>query len=164
MPASAQDIDRFRYFESQGVMDPGVSPSAANALVSEGIAQTDPAVVDMTIRGLGNLAMVLAHNLPHAFGNLPTRTFRTVPGLKEFLIRHWRVQHEKTGRNSFEIGLKDVGLESLGGTMATGPTAADLGLEEDEIVGYFENLLDSSPPWPMIPQILAVFWPGGPRR
>ena len=42
MAASAQDIDRFRYFQEHGVMDPQISAEAANSLVREGIASEEP--------------------------------------------------------------------------------------------------------------------------
>ena len=82
MAAWAGYDDRFGYFQEQGVMDPAVSSEVTNALVREGIASNDPDTVDRVIRGLGNLASMMAHKRPNAYGEMPSRTFATVPGLK----------------------------------------------------------------------------------
>ena len=166
MSASAQDIDRFRYFQEHGVMDPQISAEAANSLVREGIASESPEIIDSTIRGLGNLAPVLAHDLPHAYGKLPTRTFQTVPGLKQFLIEHWRRQHANVGGSTSEALRNSLGFHSYDGIMVASPSPAEWGLEATDAgepvdPGDFLNELSRRvPPWLMIPQILSVYWPG----
>ena len=166
MSASAQDINRFRYFEEHGVMDPQISAEAANSLVREGIASESPKIIDSTIRGLGNLAPVLAHDLPHAYGKLPTRTFQTVPGLKQFLIEHWRRQHANVGGSTSEALRDSLGFHLYDGILVAPPSLADWGLEVadgGEAVdpeALFNELSRRIPSWLMIPQILSVYWPG----
>ena len=166
MATSAQDIDRFRYFHEHGVMDPGFSSQAANSLVREGIVSEDPKVVELTIRGLGNLASAIAHDLPHAYAKLPDRTFQTVPGLKQFLIEHWREEHEKVGFSTAEAIRDSTGIHLSDGVTETFPSPADWGLEVTDAgeAADLNALLDEMdkrlPSWPMIPQILSVYWPG----
>ena len=160
----AQDFERFQHFQEAGVHDPGVSATAANSLVSEGIASGNSRIIDMTIRGLGDLAANLAHQLPAEYGEYPVRAFSEVAGLKEFLIEHWRRQHEIAGRNSLEATVRE-----LGGRLVDGSTlelsVADLGLEESadgnvDATALISKLREKVSPWGSIPQILAVYWPG----
>ena len=160
----AQDFQRFRHFQDAGVHDPGVSATAANSLVSEGIASENSRIIDMTIRGLGDLAANLAHQLPTEYGEYPVRAFSDVVGLKEFLIEHWRRQHEIAGRNALEATVRE-----LGGRLVDGSTldlsVADLGLEESadgsvDATALISKLRETVSPWRSIPQILAVYWLG----
>lgn len=169
MAASAQGIDRFHYFQEHGVMDPQISSQAANSLVREGIASGDPKVVDLTIRGLGKLAAVLAHDLPHAYPMLPTRTFHTVPGLKKFLIQHWRQEHEKAGFSIDEALRGSLGFHTSEGVLVKIPSPAEWGLEVTEtgepidLEAFVAELSKRTPAWLMIRQILSVYWPGDPE-
>ena len=165
MAASAGYDDRFGYFQEQAAMDPAVSSEATNDLVREGIASNDPETVDMVIRGLGRHAAATAHNLPTAYGNLPPRAFAEVPGLKEFLIEHWRERHEKAGRNVFEAIVDTMGFESPDGRTITIPPGSDLRPEEGEeasLESTVSKMRARLEPWLMIPQILSVNWPGDP--
>ena len=160
MIASAQNVDRYKYFESDGILDTGVSNETANAMVRDGIASGNVEIVNLSIRALGRLSGHAAHDFPSPHGSLPSRSFQQVDGLKRFLMDHWYEQHEKSGYNVREamfraMGSKDgVNLEL---------SLADLGLEEtdkptgDDIAAAMQ---EKWLPWTMIPQILCVFWPG----
>lgn len=163
---SAQEIDRLRHFEEHGVMDPQVSWETANSLVQAGIESGDSEAIDIVIRSLGNLGAVLAHDLPHAYSELPTRSFHAVPGLKRFLIEHWREHHDQAGGSTFEVLNESLGFHSSDGLTVTGPSPAEWGLEvtdSGDIVdpeALIRELSRRAPSWPMIPQILSVYWPG----
>ena len=166
MAASAQDIDRFRYFQEHGIMDPQISSKSANSLVREAIESEDPVVVDIAIRSLGNLASVLAHGLPHAYPELPTRSFQAVPGLKQFLIEHWRRQHASVGGSTSEALRDSLGFHSHDASSVTVPSPAEWGLEVTDTGEIVESerlvneLFKRIPSWLMIPQVLSVYWPG----
>lgn len=164
MTTSAQDVELFRHFQDAGVHDPGVSAAAANALVSEGIASGNPQVIDMTIRGLGDLSARLADKLPTEYGEYPVCAFAEVSGLKQFLIDHWHTQHRNTGYHALEAAVRE-----LGGRLVDGSTldlsAADLGLEESpdgsvDPTAIFAKFRERVSPWGSIPQTLAVYWSG----
>ena len=78
--ASAQDVDRYRYFRDEGIFDQGVSNETAYAIVRDGVASSDPAIVDLTIKALGLLAATVTHGLPSSHGpSLPPGLFRRFP-------------------------------------------------------------------------------------
>lgn len=166
---SAQETDRLRHFEEHGVMDPQVSSETANSLVRAGIESGDPEVVDLAIRGLGNLAAVLAHDLPHVYAELPTRTFHGVPGLKRFLMEHWLEQLDQARGSAFEATNESLGCDSPDGITVTCPSPGEWGLEVNDSgdavdpEALIRELSKRMPSWPMIPQILSVYWPGDPE-
>ncbi len=161
---SAQDSERFIHFRDAGVHDPGVSVAAANALVSEGVASGNPQIIDMVIRGLGDLSARLAYKLPTEYGEYPVRAFSEVPGLKEFLIDHWNSQHKNTGYNVLETGVRELGGRLVNGdTLDISPD--DLGLDESpdgrvDLEAVVAKVREELSPWLSIPQTLAVFWAG----
>ena len=116
-----QDAERFSRFADRGIFEEGVSAAEANALVAEGIASEDAAIVELTIHALGAYVSYLPDSAPPgllripgagAFGPLPSRTFQEVEGLKGFLMAHWRREHASSGYK-----LRSVGIGRLrGGT------------------------------------------------
>ena len=147
--AGENDVERFRHFMEKGVMDPGLPASAANELVREGISSGDPVVVDLTLKAMREHSMFIAHEeyviRPAVF---PSREFALVPGLREFLIEHWRARHRESAYN----------------TAAATPEwgASDTGDLRHEIERLWERTREMTPGWPAIPRILAVYWPGDP--
>ena len=104
-----QNAERFSHFADRGIFGDGISNEAANALVAEGIASEDVAIVKLTIHALGAYAGYLPNSAPPGvlrsagvgpFGPLPSRAFREVEGLKGFLMAHWRREHARSGYNS----------------------------------------------------------------
>ena len=166
MAVSAQDFDSLRHFQEHGVMDPRVSSETANSLVRAGIESGDPEAVDIVIRSLGSLGAVLAHDLPHGFEELPSRAFHAVPGLKRFLMEHWREQHGRAGGSTFEALNDSLGFSSPDGLTALSPPLTEWGLEVNDAGDVVDpdalirELSRRAPSWPMIPQILSVYWPG----
>ena len=103
-----QGAERFSRFHDRGIFEEGVSTEAANALVAEGIASGDSAVVELTIHALGAYASYLPNSAPPGvlrsagagpFGPLPSRAFHERAGLKGFLMAHWRREHASSGYN-----------------------------------------------------------------
>ncbi|MYE84377.1 MAG: hypothetical protein F4X36_21515 [Gammaproteobacteria bacterium] len=104
-----QDAERFSHFADRGIFEDDISNQSANALVAEGIASEDAAIVELTIHALGTYAAYLPESAPPGvprgagvgpFGPLPWRAFQEVEGLKGFLMAHWRRQHADSGYNS----------------------------------------------------------------
>ena len=160
MIASAQNVDRYKYFESDGILDTGVSNETANAMVRNGIASGDAEIVNLVIRALGRLASHTAHGLLSPHGSLPSRSFQQVDGLKRFLMNHWDEQHEKSGYK-----VRESILRALGSTDGVNLelNLAHLGLEETDeptVDDIWNAAQEKSLPWTKIPQILCVFWPG----
>ena len=149
----AGDIDRYRYFMEEGILDVGVSNQVANDIVAQGIASNDPEIVDTTIRSLRKFAMFLAHDFLSPPGQLPERSFAEVSGLKEFLIAHWRRNHKESGYNTHQMSSRE--LENFHATVEAKEGGRDSMSSEE----YWQALLEAWSPWPATPQILCVFWP-----
>ena len=155
--AWAAQLDDYTYFQEVGVLDPGVSAEAANALVAAGISSGDPEVVDATIRALGEVAWRRAHGVSGPDGPLPERMFSDVDGLRDFLIAHWRREHEKSGFDSSRA--TRLARERFEESLAH----LDSPTEIEDIVKRVEQIRRVAAPWPRIPQIVCVFWPGDPK-
>ena len=158
---TAQDVDRYRYFRDQGIFDAAVSNQTANDIVRDGITSSNEVIVNMTIKALSSLAIKVSFELPSPHGPIPPRSFPEVPGLKEFLIEHWKQQHEKNGYNIEQAIRRSQGMED--DSDRGGIAAADMDLKEDSdldpgaSMATFEKRL---PAWVLIPEILCTFWPG----
>ena len=156
--ASAQSVEVYEYFKSDGTFDPGVTDETANALVRDGIASEDPKIRDLTIRALGEYAMHVVNDLPTRYGSPRGRSF-SVPELKHLLIGHWREQHKRSGYDTVAALQQGVGLEAREGV--GGFTVESLGLPEDASPDdIFDTILTKTPAWTMVPQILCVLFPG----
>ena len=152
--AGEDDVERFRHFMEEGVMDPGLPAAAANELVAEGMANGRAEVVELTLKAMMQHAMFIANEdedwlrRPAVF---PNREFARIPGLRQFLIEHWRVRHRETGHNT---------------TAAIERATRDIGDSGDETEGALERIAEEVrerlPGWPSIPRLLAVYWPGDP--
>ncbi len=147
LSASALDVDRYKDFWKQGVLDASVSNHTANEIVLAGITSNDAEIVNWTIKALANLSAIIAndHRI-NPYGPVPSRSFPEVPGLKEFLIDHWKQQHAENGYNNGDS--LDQSLELKDGENDLPPDIL-WELLEERVIG-----------WPSIPQILCVFWPG----
>ena len=158
MSADAADIDRYEYFLNKGIFDPGVSNQAANSLVAEGIAADDQEIVDTTIRALGTYAGQLEEGFSGPEGPLPTRTFTEVEGLRKFLLAHWRKKLAESGYDSAEAQRRDY--EQFDATLDDRPNGDQNGglRVAESVYAYVRAAI----PWPMIPKMLCVFWPGDP--
>ena len=175
---ASEDLDRYSYFQDQGVFKIDVSNEAANALVAEGIASDNPVIVDMTIRALGDYASRVAHNLPNLHGRLPERTFHDVPGLKDFLIDRWRTEHANSGYDA--VGAIRAATEEVWRSSTTPDTsthgddraraaiaglAAALGFDDPQDASpdeVFLALRNRRPSWKRIPGLLCALWPNDP--
>lgn len=156
--ASAQSVDVYRYFKSDGIFDPGVTDETANALVRAGIASEDAEIRDLTVRALGEYAMHAVNDLPTRYGSLRERSF-AVPELKSTLIAYWREQHERSGYDTVAALQRGLGLEAREGV--GGVTVESLGLPEDASPDdIFDTVLTKTPAWTMVPQILCELFPG----
>ena len=147
LSASALDVDRYKDFWKKGVLDASVSNHTANEIVLAGITSNDAEIVNWTIKALAHPATIIAneHRIS-PYGPVPSRSFPEVPGLKEFLIDHWKQQHAENGYKNgdslqqstkLKDGEKDLPLDIL-----------------------WEVIAERAIGWPSIPQILCVFWPG----
>ncbi len=139
--ASAADVEHHRKFLLEGIYDATLPNGDAYAIVREGIKSGNSEVVYLTVAALG---VVAAHQyaansgyeLQTGRGKQPQWDFSEVPGLKEFLIGHWREQHARSGYHAF-------GQERLEGI--------------DPV-----TFLEQPPPsyaWKMVPSILCRFYP-----
>lgn len=137
--AHPSDVERFRDFQTEGVIDPTVSNADANAIIGEGIESDEPLIVTATIAALGLYSGYKNHSRQSRLGPLPWRTFPAVAGLKTFLIDHWYEQYERSGYNAFG---EDVMMEVAPTTesMTINPSARFV--------------------WRMIPNILCTLYPG----
>ena len=176
--ALAQDANRFSDFHDQGIFDEAMPNEAANALVAEGIASDEPAVVEMTIRALGAYAPYVAHNAPRGPNGraLPRRTFHEVDGLKAFLMAYWDREYASHGYNfhaeaSVSVGeAPSVTAPSVDSEPpdvekefkeALASLATELGVEDPEKASFEEVMLayaKTLPAWQMIPQVLCTVW------
>lgn len=144
--ASFADVDRYRQFLLEGIYDSAVSNADANALVLEGIESDDPEVVYLTVAALSVVAM--HQNFPElntGRGKPPPRTFADVPGLRDFLIAHWREQNDTHGRRFGDELLAETLAETNGEPMTL----------------LVEPARTSA--WRSIPGMLCWFFPGDPK-
>ena len=160
MTASAgEDVERFRHFMEEGVMDPGIPVATANELVREGIFSGQAAVVEMTLKAMREHAAYAANDFLSRHVVMPNREFAQVPGLKEFLIDHWRVRNRESGHNTSDVierETSDTGdLELDEKTPEGGDT-----LTEGVWDGIGQEVRERMSAWTSIPLILAVYWPG----
>ena len=147
LSASALDVDRYKDFWKQGVLDASVSNHTANEIVLAGITSNDAEIVNWTIKALAHPATIIANDHRISpYGPVPSRSFPEVPGLKEFLIDHWMKQHEENGYNNGDSLLQSIELKD-----------GENDLPPDVL---WEVLAERVIGWPSIPQILCVFWPG----
>ena len=160
MAASArEDVERFRHFMEEGVMDPGISVATANEIVTEGMSSGDAAVVEMTLRAMREHAAYAANDFLSQYVVIPHREFAQVPGLKEFLIEYWRIHHRESGHNTSDV----IERETKG---IRDPESVEHGPEVNDILteGAWERIgkevRERTPAWTSIPLILAVNWPG----
>ncbi len=160
LPALAEDLRRYEYFQRDGIYDPGVSNEAANALVADGMLSTDPTILNLTIRALGDYASHLVHDRPSPYGSLPSRSFHEVDGLKDFLIDHWRSQHASSGYNRLGTVLTELGVPD-----GVGPDEwtehVDFGEDQplDNVVDFVHERISA---WGSIPGTLCALWPKDP--
>ncbi len=143
LSAQADDENRFRKFAELGIPDHRLSNDDAQEMVRNGVASENEEIVNLTVRALGTLASRLAHReLLPTDDPPPSRSFGGVQGLKEFLIDYWHLRFSESGFNTVAaMDLKALEHENLT-------------LEE------VASRVWALPSWPMIPQILCVFWPG----
>ena len=137
--ALAADIDRYTEFHQEGVFDATVSNRDANAIVREGIESGDSEIVAATVAALGWFAAYQNHSQQSRVGPLPRRSFSSIPGLKAFLVSHWREQYERSGYNAFNQEVLDE----------VAPTAESMTVHPSP-----------SFVWRMIPSILCTLYPG----
>ena len=148
-------LNSYTYFSNQGIYDPGVSNQEANALVAEAIATRDAEVVDTIVRALGQYAARVAEGLGVPDGQLPTRSFAQVEGLKEFLIVEWRRKHAESGFNTAQASRqnRDRFLAEYG---HLSNEQSEENWKDPEFWVAYDNAMLS---WPAIPKILCTFWP-----
>ena len=147
LSASALDVDRYKDFGKQGVLDTSVSNHTANEIILAGITSNDAEIVNLTIKALSTLSVIIAndHRI-NPYGPVPSRSFPEVPGLKEFLIDHWKKQHAENGYNNSDSLHQSLELKDGENDL---PPDIRWELLQERVIG-----------WPSIPQILCVFWPG----
>ena len=164
----AEDSDLFGRFDEVGVLNPALSDQTVRSKIRAGVASQDPEVIDSTIRSLGMAASRVAHADLLSGPPPPSRSFAEVDGLKEFLISHWHEQYERSGYDPSASLLKemdrpdDVGdqlNEDLWSARERGDHEAAQAIM-GEISSRAAEIVFSRPAWPMIPQILCVYWPG----
>lgn len=159
--ASAQNLGDYKYFKSEGILDPGVSDATANTLVRNGIASDEPEIVDLTIRALGEYAMHVVNDLPTRYGTVQKRSF-SVPGLKPYLIGYWREQHRLSGYNMLAAVQQELGVPE-GRQGVDGLTPERLGLAADASPDEIAEAVSArTPAWTMAPQILCALYPADP--
>ncbi len=147
LSASALDVDRYKDFWKQGVLDSSVSNHTANEIVLAGITSNDEEIVNWTIKALANLSAIIANDyLISPYGPAPSRSFPEVPGLKEFLIDHWKQQHAENGYNNSDSLYQSTEWKN----------DEEKDLPPDIL---WELIQERAIGWPSIPQILCVFWP-----
>ena len=164
----AEEADYFSRFDEVGVLDPALSDETVRSKVRAGVASQDPEIIDSTIRSLGMGASRVAHADLMSLPPPPSRSFAEVDGLKEFLISLWHEQYERSGYDSTAPLVKemeqpdDVGDqldEELWSAREQGDDEAAQAIL-GEISSRAAEMVFSRPAWPMIPQILCVYWPG----
>ncbi|MCY4013231.1 MAG: hypothetical protein OXG82_11005 [Gammaproteobacteria bacterium] len=157
--SAGEDVERFRHFMEEGVMDPSMPAATANELVGEGIFSGHGVVVEMTVRAMGEHAAYVANDFLSRHVVIPNREFAQVPGLREFLIEHWRVRNRESGHNTSDVierETSDIGNLELDETTPEGPDSLTEGVWER--IG--KEVRERTPAWTSIPLILAVNWPG----
>ena len=133
---SLEDI--YQEFASVGMFDLELSNEDVNRLIAQGIAADNPRIVELTIRAMG--AHAVSQNFEERHLSLPVRTFATIPGLKHYLIGHWR---DKIAQEGLVRKMPPPAGES------SVPSAANPWVE----------IVESSPDWLIVPHILANAFP-----
>ncbi len=108
-------------------------------LEREGIESGDPEIVAATVAAVGWFAAYQNHSQQSRVGPPPRRTFSSIPGLKAFLVSHWREQYERSGYNAFSQEVLDE----------VAPTAESMTVHPSPSVV-----------WRMFPSILCTLYPG----
>ena len=171
--SSAQEMVNPKDVEERGVFDPDVSSEAANSMVARGISSGDPDSIDIIIRALGDYATLSRYDLPSDYGQLPERSFQSVPGLKEFLISHYKKAQANDGGDSMGGILQELGSESLRTLDLDDESMEQLGLNDLNVesieqlgdvtklewANLFVKIGGQLSPWRSVPNILCALWP-----
>ena len=154
--ASAQEVERFRHFMEEGVMDLGIPAAMANEVVGQGIASEQAVIVDMTLRAMREHAAYMANDFLRRNILLPHRDFAQVPRLKEFLIEHWRARARESGYNTSAVRERETsGIGDLD-LVEQGPEGNDV-LADGAWERIGEEVRERMSAWTSIPRILAVY-------
>ena len=138
-----------------------LSDEEVRRVIAEGIASDDRRIVDITLHGLNMLALQRVPELRRAqVHGTRIRPITRVPGLKQFLIDHWRAHIAgKDHEVSFDIPRPDWWPE----LSIPRPPGADRPDMPDNWDQVWDITMNGIPKWQGIPQILAAHWPRDPE-
>lgn len=150
--SSEEKRERYLRFAAEGIADiQRVSNEEVWRMLREGVASDDRRIVDLTLLALSNLTMLYGPELRAVQSNPwnSDRQIARVPGLKRFLMAHWR---EHAAGRDHETPMTDIRRPEW-----FGPWPA-----EDyppEIKDGFWAAFVHAPQWRLIPNVLATHWP-----
>lgn len=154
MNAAATDQEQYVEFAKTQVFSEDFPNSAAQRMIVEGIGNDDPVIVDLTIYAMSGLAEARIMQMElQAVGMLafpayrfPDRALSEVPGLRDFLIRHFEQAYDRWDGQSSQSEL------SLPSNMDE--------LSDSEREAAWFNRRTSRAAWMGVPDILSLNWPG----
>ena len=168
--AGADDFDQFVQLKKVDILDPSISSETVNRMLQEGITSSDPNIEKLTLESISHLTQALVvevkvaklSTLPLQSRDitLPSRKLNEVPGLKDFLINHWNIQHERSGfdaQGQLESDLKQLVGVNLGANVTD--DTRDNWNDDSKLEAIVKSIQDHVSPWITIPQTLAIFWP-----
>lgn len=156
--------ERFLRFAHEGIADVNrVSDEEVRRVLAEGIASDDRHVVDLTVLALNLLTMqrLPALRRVQAYGS-PIRPIARTPGLKRFLIDHWRAHVQGRDREVADMGIPRPDWYGQWRPATFGKRGTDVELSPD-VLDEFWNSTTNAPKWGVIPTVLAAHWPRDPE-
>lgn len=150
--AAATDQERYVEFAKTQVFDQNFPNSFAHRMIAEGIASSDPAIIDLTIYAMAGLAEGRIFQIEgQAVGilaatyRLPDRALSEVPGLRDFLIRHFEEAYDDWDRQMPPRPSLPENMDELS--------------ESDQDAALFNQRI-SRPAWMGVPDVLSLNWRG----
>ena len=159
---SAEEMrERYLKFAAEGISDvQRVSNVEVWRTLRTGVESDDRRIVDLTLLALNNLTLLYVPEVRRIQVNPwnSDREINRVPGLKRFLINHWRAH--AAGRDH-EVPMTDIQRPEWFGPWPSEWASHDATAEEakDKVWETFVH----STQWQLIPNVLATHWPGDPE-
>ena len=146
--------ERYLKFAADGIANvQKISNDGVLRMLRAGVESDDDRIVDLTLMALNTLTRLYTPELRAVQANpwKSDRGISRVPGLKRFLINHWRAH--AAGRD-FETPMTDVQRPDWFWP------SEDF---HDEVKDQFWEATVHSPQWVLIPSVLATHWPNDPE-
>ena len=158
---SAEEMrERYLKFAVEGISDvQSVSNVEVWRTLRTGVESDDRRIVDLTLLALNSLTMLYVPEIRAIQANPwnSDREINRVPGLKRFLMNHWRAH--AAGR-AHEAPMTDIQRPEWFGPWPSEWPSDDPTTEEakDRVWETFVH----GTQWRLIPNVLATHWPGDP--